>query len=1061
MASEPGTGRGKSLMTRVDDALGALAVLAWKRPVPTLLVLAVLTAVSAFVARNLAFDADVAGLLPKSFKSVQAVERLKERFGAVGSVAVVGMDADPEALKRFADDIAPKLEQLPTVDYVDWRRPKEFFEDRSLYFLDLPDLTEVADRIDERVQWERRMHNPMYVDLEESKAPELNFSDIERRYAKRSDRQWFERQGDQQYYLDPKSRMVLLMAKPFPDAAEIENARKVIADVENVVSTIDASSYGPDFHVELTGRYKKRVDQQEGFIADIALASALSTALMMLYLFAHFRRLAAVGLIMAPLLVGVTWMFGLTTWLFGTLNILTGFVGAILLGLGIDHGIHLLTRFEAERTSLPSASAASTIEHAVRTAFGTTGRAVLTTGLTTAAGFACVAISEFRAFREFGVIAASGSILAAISYAAMLPAMLSILERLGWRPRSAKTWRRSPYAGAILRWGPALLWAGLVPVVLLAFQSVNARFDYDFGSLEASSLPSFKLDVRTNHLLGYSQTPVVVLTKDEDEEKVASDLIRERSEELGDATTVDMVASVSDMIPADQASKHQTLERLGKTLAKIKPSWLEEEDRESLLRLKRMCAIHPFGRGDLPLDLRRHFENPRLAGENGFVLVFPAIKLNDGEKVRVMAKELRGVGMPDGSELTIAGEAMILADILEMIWSEAPPVLALAVVTIFVLMWLLLGSLAHALACLVASAGSVAVALGLASLAGVQLNYLNFIFLLVLFGMGTDAAVHLVVGTAESDDFREVLDWTGRGTAAAAITTAFSFASLLVARHNGLHSVGTLVLLGLACAWFVSIVPVAAAIALVTSRNRPGFGLANPGPANPGPANPGFANPGFANPGFANPGFANPGFANSGFANSGFANPGPPAMWAWGPAALLATWGLAGLSPVAPGTVAALFAIPLAWGLGFAPSLVGWGAIAVLTVAGTIAAGRYVQENMGAHRQAGEPDHGTPGHLVRKSPDDSHVRERLEDPREVVVDEVAGASIAIFPLGHNLLWMIVAFALFRALDILKPWPISVIQRRVHGGLGIMADDLCAGAIAAGLCLVLERFAGNL
>jgi len=44
--------------------------------------------------------------------------------------------------------------------------------------------------------------------------------------------------------------------------------------------------------------------------------------------------------------------------------------------------------------------------------------------------------------------------------------------------------------------------------------------------------------------------------------------------------------------------------------------------------------------------------------------------------------------------------------------------------------------------------------------------------------------------------------------------------------------------------------------------------------------------------------------------------------------------------------------------------------------------------------------------------------------------------------------LLLAFGLFRLLDIWKPWPIRVVDRRVHGGFGVMADDLLAGAIGA-------------
>ena len=138
-------------------------------------------------------------------------------------------------------------------------------------------------------------------------------------------------------------------------------------------------------------------------------------SLVIVYVVFHFRGPRAIPLIVGPLAIGLTWTFGLASLIFGVLNILTAFVGAILLGLGIDHGIHFLERFEAERVE------GADVEQAIRTTFTNTGRAVVLAGLTTAVGFAGLAISEFRAFREFGVVAAAGVISVCLLYTSPSP----------------------------------------------------------------------------------------------------------------------------------------------------------------------------------------------------------------------------------------------------------------------------------------------------------------------------------------------------------------------------------------------------------------------------------------------------------------------------------------------------------------------------------------------------------------------------------------------------------------------------------------------------------------
>lgn len=85
----------------------------------------------------------------------------------------------------------------------------------------------------------------------------------------------------------------------------------------------------------------------------------------------------------------------------------------------------------------------------------------------------------------------------------------------------------------------------------------------------------------------------------------------------------------------------------------------------------------------------------------------------------------------------------------------------------------------------------------------------------------------------------------------------------------------------------------------------------------------------------------------------------------------------------------------------------------------------------------------------------------LEDPGQVVIDEVSGQLIALTPLAYAVsatsgAGIVLAFALFRLFDILKPYPIRRLER-LHGGLGVMADDALAGVYAGLLVWLAIRF----
>ena len=120
--------------------------------------------------------------------------------------------------------------------------------------------------------------------------------------------------------------------------------------------------------------------------------------------------------------------------------------------------------------------------------------------------------------------------------------------------------------------------------------------------------------------------------------------------------------------------------------------------------------------------------------------------------------------------------------------------------------------------------------------------------------------------------------------------------------------------------------------------------------------------------------------------------------------------------PIAPGTVASVVALPLAW---------------------LIAAG--AGDDMAVDRWRSSSAHSASG------PANLYARETgSDDPSECVIDEVAGQWIACAFAPLSLWGFALAFVLFRLFDIIEAWPVSAAER-LPGGLGIMADDIVAGA----------------
>ena len=69
---------------------------------------------------------------------------------------------------------------------------------------------------------------------------------------------------------------------------------------------------------------------------------------------------------------------------------------------------------------------------------------------------------------------------------------------------------------------------------------------------------------------------------------------------------------------------------------------------------------------------------------------------------------------------------------------------------------------------------------------------------------------------------------------------------------------------------------------------------------------------------------------------------------------------------------------------------------------------------------------------------------KVHDHSAIVWDEVAGMMITMIAIPITVTHLLLGFILFRIFDIVKPWPISLLDKNVHGGVGIMVDDIVAG-----------------
>lgn len=133
----------------------------------------------------------------------------------------------------------------------------------------------------------------------------------------------------------------------------------------------------------------------------------------------------------------------------------------------------------------------------------------------------------------------------------------------------------------------------------------------------------------------------------------------------------------------------------------------------------------------------------------------------------------------------------------------------------------------------------------------------------------------------------------------------------------------------------------------------------------------------------------------------------------------------AGLSPVAPGTMGTLIAVPVVL------AVMQFGLVAhCLFVCLAIALGIYV---------CGE----------------SARRLRVHDHRGIVWDEICGYAVTMLAAPPHWYWLVTGFVLFRFFDIVKPSPIREADHSLSGGVGIMLDDVIAGIFSAAILYAIQ------
>lgn len=752
----------------------------------------IVTVGAAIVASGLGIRADMARLLPATAPSVAGLERLEKAYGGqIGRLTVVLQNSDPSKLTARADRLAARLAGVDGVDRVEARKPVEFFERRRLLYAELDDLRTVEQRLEERVRWEKKRANPLFVDLGSGEPPSVDIEDIASKYGV---------DGASPYFLGEQGRTLAIFIYPKFHASDLERSRLLVTEVRGVIEA-ELADY-PELSYGLTGRYKKRIDLQQMLQHDLAVSTSLALLAIIFFLIFFLRSLRGTLIVLAPLVVGTVWTFAWAEVTFGSLNILTAFLGAVLLGLGVDYGIHLYSRFHELSRDRP-------VQRALVETFASTGRANLFAALTTMVALGSLVVSEFRAFLEFGVIALGGLLLVLVAYALLFPCTvfwahrrevpLPVPASTQWPEQVVRRLFRTRQSGPPpgLARLENIARAGLILLVMAASVGLpQLNFVRDFSVVQSTSAPSWKLDQRVNELLGQSQTPAVVLTDSPAQtEQVAAEL-RRRAEQTPEGRTIDKVVTLRSFVPDRQERKVELLERLRDQLDEVPRRARSDALTEYIREIDGALAAAPVSPSELPTSVRKPFMR-KDERASGVVLVFPAINLSNMNVVddytRVL-RDLPGIDPPSGYDAI--SDAQLLDDIISMAERDAVWMLGITLVGLLLLSIAAFRRWQLVLLQVAILTLAMLVGLGFCGLFGADFNFMNVIILPIWIGLGVDASFHILLHLRDGHALRPHLSVTF-AIGAAYLTSMIGFGTLLLAKHNGLFSLGKVAVFGL------------------------------------------------------------------------------------------------------------------------------------------------------------------------------------------------------------------------------------------------------------------------
>ncbi|MBX3201453.1 MAG: MMPL family transporter [Labilithrix sp.] len=617
-------------------------------------------------------------------------------------------------------------------------------------------------------------------------------------------------------FVSADGRARLVVVEPRGRAFDAGAAARFTDEAEDALARVTERAEGVS--LELTGGHVVARQTEALVRSDLVKSGALSAVLASVVFALTFRRVRALVAVLPPLAIGTLWTTALAALVFPRLSaVATGFA-AVVIGVGVDTGVHVYGRLlRARREGLSPGAAAEVARRE-------TWRPTLGAALAAGGAFGCLALSDVEGMRQLGVLCAAGEVLTALAILVVVPEVGAMLER-GAPPGL-------PSVSFILaltrtRGRSAVALAAVALVLAGAVWLGPPRVEHGVAALDARTLPALATYDAIYATFGGARGQLVVVSADRDpaRARARADAVAEAAERLAEQGTIAGFDALASLAPSPELQRARLAERdeldLPSRRGMLSRALVDEGFALEELAPALDAFAHP--KGD-PVDVlappdvaltwlrRRH-----LAEEGGETLAVTYVRV---APVPGADEATRAVLRAADPGAVITGFAELERGLSATLSRDLPRVLAGALGIVVLVLGASLRRPSRVLLAVAVLAVEIALVLVLSRLLSVRWHVYDALVLPVLLGITLDEVLFLLEAAERTSIDRAVTEQAPLGTATA-LTTAAGFGALVVCRFGGLVDVGKVGALGSTAGVLVAFVVIPAAYRLTKRGAAP------------------------------------------------------------------------------------------------------------------------------------------------------------------------------------------------------------------------------------------------